>query len=246
MLRKYLLIAVPMLFAACGDSPPVTTGPDAEIADLSDRWEQALNAGDVDALAALYADDARVLAPNAEMAVGQEAVRAAFGEMVAAGWGGELTTIEAQSSGDLGYNVGTFVLETKDGGLVDRGKFIEIWQRIDGQWRITNDIWNSDAPAAQTAATGSTALIGVHEVGDAAVWLAAWRGGDSRRNQFKRHGVVDVRVFQHAENPNLTGLLVEVEDLHAFEAFLLSEEGAAAAAADTVDLANTTLLKEVR
>ena len=34
-----------------------------------------------------------------------------------------------------------------DGELADRGKFIEIWRLVDGEWKITNDIFNSDLPA---------------------------------------------------------------------------------------------------
>lgn len=246
MLRIVPFLFVSLVIAACGEPQPVAVHENAEIAALSDRWEQALNAGDVDTLVTLYADDARVLAPNAEMAVGKNAVRAAFGEMVAAGLRGDLTVVDASSAGDLGYNVGTFVLQTADGSLVDRGKFVEIWQRIDGEWRITNDIWNSDGSAAGPVAQSDTALIATHNVADAATWLNAWQREDSRRNDFLRHGVTEVRVFQHRDNPNLTGLLIELEDLVAFEAFLQSEEGAAAAAADTVKMDTLTILQEVR
>ena len=67
-------------------------------------------------------------------------------EMIDSGLVLELETIEATVSGDVGYNFGTFTLHTPDGRLEDRGKFIEIWRLVDGEWKISNDIFNSDLP----------------------------------------------------------------------------------------------------
>ena len=72
-----------------------------------------------------------------------------------------------------------------------------------------------------------THLIITHEVEDADTWLAAWRGEDSRHKLFKAHGAKHVHVFQHADNPNLTGLVVAVGDMDKLITMLESEEGQA-------------------
>jgi len=232
-----LLLAVAV--AAC--YPPAAE-ESAEIAALSHQWEASLNAGDIDAIMALYTEDSRLLPPNAEMGQGLEAVRAAFGEMIGAGLKAEFETVEAIAGGDVGYHVGTYVLKTADGMEVDRGKFIEVWRQVNGDWKIANDIWNSDMPAAGAG----TMMIATHEVADAAKWMAAWEGPDSRHELFAEHGAPNVRVFQSPDNPNLTGLLIEVADMQALEAMLNSPEGVAAATEDGVKRSTLRFFAEVK
>lgn len=211
----------------------------------SAKWNALLNAGDVDGLVALYTEDARVMPPNGAMKVGHAAVREEFGAMVAAGMTGTLTSIESKAIGDIAYNVGTYELQIA-GETVDQGKWIETWERgDDGQWRISNDIWNSDNPA-MAESTVTTHLLGTHRVNDAAKWLAAWRGEDGRRADFAANGAPHVHVMQSPDDPNFTGLFIGLEDPDAFEAWLNSDEGKAAAAEDTVDMSTLKLLVEVQ
>jgi ketosteroid isomerase-like protein len=232
---KRLIIALPfaLMIAACGQvSAP---GDPSEITSRSEMWEASLNAKDVDGIVALYTSDARLLPPNAEMTTGKDAVRAAFGAMIDAGLSGELTSVEAKVSGDIGYNVGRYTLMAGE-DVVDTGKYMEIWHRgDDGEWYMANDTWNSDIPPTppkkhEGGMMGMTHVMFLHEVEDGAHWLAAWSGEDSRRDMFKANGAAHVHAFQSAENANLTGLVVAVKDMEAFHAMLQSDEGKAAAA----------------
>lgn len=245
-------VAIAFAAATLGACTPATESEDGlNVMMQSETWEDALNAGDVDTLVSLYTDNARVLPPNAELAAGAEAVRAEFGAMVDAGLAGDLTSIETRQAGDIGYNVGIYTLVGPDGGSVDRGKFIEIWRRgADGQWRISNDIWNSDLPAARPAGEealpgATTTLTIVHEVDDPERWLAAWRGAEGRRALFKAHGAEHVHVFRDSDDPNLTGLVVSLSDPDAFESFLASDTVVAAATEDTVRLDTLKVFREV-
>ena len=82
-------------------------------------------------------------------------------------------------------------------------------------------------------------------MGDPERWLAAWQGPESRHDLFAEHGAPNARVFQSPDNPNLTGLLVDVTDMEALHALLQSPEGQAAAAEDTVDFATLQTLSAV-
>ena len=247
MKKLITLLPLFLLVTACGQSAPATDP--SEIIARSEIWETALNAGDLDTLVARYTSDARVLAPNEKAASGADAVRAAFGAMIDAGLNGSLTSMNAAVSGDIGYNVGNYTL-TAGGEVVDAGKYVETWQRgTDGVWRITNDIWNSDMPAAPAAmpmggGPPKTHLMITHEVDDAERWLAAWRGEDNRHALFKANGAKHVHTFRNADNPNLTGLVIAVNDLDALNAMLGSEEGIAAAAEDGVRQDTMTVLTE--
>lgn len=68
-------------------------------------------------------------------------------------------------------------------------------------------------------------VIATHEVEDATRWLAAWKqGAGSRHSTFRAHAAPRVRVFQDPENPKMTELLIEVEDMKAFQEFMQSPE----------------------
>ena len=165
--------------------------------------------------------------------------------MIDAGLSIELDVVETYSSGDVAYNIGNYKLMA-DGEVTDQGKYVETWRRgSDGVWLMTNDIWNSNMSAAH-ASDGMPHLMVYHEVEDFERWIAAWRGDDSRRSMFKAHGVAHLHTFQSADNPNLTGVVMAVSDMEAFNAFMDSEEVAEAAAADGVDLEATTFLNEVK
>ena len=246
MKKTTVLLTLLVMTAACTQSAPATDP--SVITSRSAIWETALNAGDIETLMANYTSDARILPPNETAATGTEAVRAAFGSMIDAGISGSLTSMEAAVSGDIGYNVGNYTL-TADGEVVDTGKYLETWQRgTDGQWRISNDIWNSDMPAAPAAMPmgdgPKTHLIITHEVDDVEHWLAAWRGEESRHALFKANGAAHVHTFTTADNPNLVGLVIAVKDMDALNAMLGSEAGMAAAAEDGVRGDTMTVLTE--
>jgi len=217
------------------DSPEISAGAKA--------WNEALNAGDIESIVAMYTEDARILPPNAEIAQGHDAARKIFGSMIDAGLGGTLATLEATAAGDIGYRVGTYVLETADGTVADKGKYIETWRLVDGSWKISNDQFSSDLPAR---GSGGTTVAITHEVEDADRWLAAWQGEGSRHELFALHGAPHVRVFQSPESPNHVGLVIDVEDMEALQSFLSSPEGEQAKAEDGVKDATMTVLAEVK
>jgi ketosteroid isomerase-like protein len=207
-----------VLLPAC--APPKAQSS-AEIAARDEAWEQAFNAGDASKVAAIYTEDARLLAPNAKVSQGRATVEEAFAQMIATGHKITLDSTEAMAAGDLGYSIGTYEEKDKDGAVVDSGKYVEIFRRVGGEWQISNDIWNSDQPAA---AGGN--LIITHAVKDDAQWLAAWQGEPSRREDFARHGAPSVRIFASPDHPGEHALLVDVTDMDDFTAWLSSDEGA--------------------
>lgn len=89
-------------------------------------------------------------------------------------------------------------------------------------------------------------VIAVHEVEDIKRWLNAWKPGPgSRHEDFRQHGAPRVRVFQSPDDSRFTGLLIEVEDLKAFQSFLASPEASKAEAADGVKSKTLKILNEV-
>jgi ketosteroid isomerase-like protein len=257
---KRLLAIVPLgvalIIASCNQAPP--PGNPKIIEDLSAAWNEALNTKDLDTLTMIYESDARIMPPNGKTLRGAEGVRAAFGAMMDAGLSGETSIEEITMQDNIAFKIGTY--KVLDGvNVVDNGKFIETWRKgDDGKWRISNDIWNSDNPPAppqgamrgkhhmQGNGMGHTHLMILHEVEDAEHWLSAWRGESSRHDLFRANGAAHVHTFRSADKPNLTGLVVAVEDMQALNDMLSSDEGRAAATEDGVILDSMSVLTEAK
>jgi ketosteroid isomerase-like protein len=239
MLKRSLgIVMIAVVAAACAAPQGAMDG--AEIRAMSDQWEAALNSGDIDGIVSLYAEDCRLMGPDMPMAMGREAVRAVFGAMIDAGLGGELTTVEAMQMGDRGYNLGTFSISAKDGTVVGTGKFLELWQKIDGEWKMVNDIWNNDAPSRPSV------VVATHAVEDVDHWLAAWQAPDGRKELFKQFGASDVRVLASHNDPNQVGLLIEVNEVDTLLSMIASPDGQAAAREDGVVIESIQMLHEVQ
>ncbi|MGB5324636.1 MAG: DUF4440 domain-containing protein [Pseudomonadales bacterium] len=227
------VLSCAVFLGACNQQP--STAATSLGSPNTAKFMALLNAKDVDGLVNIYTDDARVMPPNGKMKQGEAAVLEEFRAMIDAGITGTLTSIESKALGNIAYNLGTYELQI-EGETIDTGKWVETWQRgDDGVWRISIDIWNSDNPAVPAASPVMTHMLGTHRVNDSAKWLAAWRGEDGRRKLFAANGAPHVHVMQIPDDSNITGLFLGLSDPAAFEAWLNSDEGQAAAAEDSVD-----------
>ena len=106
------------------------------------RYVEATNSGDAEALARLYEDDAVLLPPDHQPIEG----RAAIGEFWRQGTdeGLEVTTLRLDVEGGLGYLVAQYTLPETDEEPADSGKTVMCLKRQrDGSWKVTADIWNS-------------------------------------------------------------------------------------------------------
>jgi ketosteroid isomerase-like protein len=220
-------LALVVIATACA---PQAADQSAEFAAAAKKFQEAFDTADVNQIAAVYSEDCVLMPPNSELGTGHAFVKQVFGGMIDAGLTGMTKTLEANAAGGVGFHAGTYTLNAPDGTVVDKGKFIEGWKKIDGEWKMTHDIFNSDW---NQYASATTVAI-THDVKDGDHWLAAWQGENSRHDLFAQHGVANVRVFKNPENPNQVGLLVAANDMAAFEAMLNSDEGAAAKAEDGV------------
>jgi ketosteroid isomerase-like protein len=134
---------------------------DAEraIAASNERFESTFAAGDAIGMAAFYTADGEVLAPNLPPFVGQAAIQAFWQAGFAQGLSGiDLTTEEVTPIGRYAIERGSYALMVP-GLTVDQGKYIVVWQKVNGAWKMHQDMFNSDlplpAPARSQTAPGS-------------------------------------------------------------------------------------------
>jgi uncharacterized protein (TIGR02246 family) len=130
-------------------APASAQSTDPALAKRSNEMATAFNARDAAKVGALYTEDAVLMPPNTPMVKGRAAIEAWFKGGFDDGFSNlRLAPFRTDVSGDLAYVAGTYTISGKSstGSFEDRGKYVEVWKRSGGQWRIATDIFNSDLP----------------------------------------------------------------------------------------------------
>lgn len=127
-------------------------GPaEAIIRKTGEEWAKHWNARDLDHVVAAYAEDAVYLPPHHAAVHGRNAIREYLKGPLAHGVTDlhfEVTYIK--DLGDLAWDVGTYTMTVPqpDGKKKqDRGKYLTVWRREGGAWKIVADAFSSDLPA---------------------------------------------------------------------------------------------------
>lgn len=137
---------------------------------LGKKYDDAFNRRDATALALLYASDAKIILPEQDVISGRPAIEKFWRTELAVSVGKQKsTTVEVEDHGDVAFETGEWVIEMPDSGVADRGKFVLVWKRNDGQWKIHRETWNLDA-SVPASANAQKDLARVREEYDRA-WL---------------------------------------------------------------------------
>lgn len=149
MLRKIWVAAGAMVLILAWAAPQVRGAQDIEglINDANAALSAAVAAGDATAAAACYTADGQVLAPGMDIVRGIPAVEAFWKGMMSGPVKAlTLTSIEVEQHGDTVIEVGYAKMFDAEKKLVDTAKYIVIWKRIDGKWKLHRDMFNSNTP----------------------------------------------------------------------------------------------------
>ncbi len=118
-----------------------------KIVEANGNFMAAFANQDAEAMAALYTEDAQLLPPNGDFQIGSTAIEAFWGSLFNAGFDGVvLETLEVHGNGTLVSEIGLFTLYL-NGQYFDNGKYIVVWKKVNGNWFLHRDIWNSNNPA---------------------------------------------------------------------------------------------------
>jgi len=139
--------------AAEKEKPAVNrTAEENELRAADVAWSEAAGKKDVDAVAGFMTDDGATLPPNEPAAKGRNAVKKGWANLlglkdVSVKW--EPTQVQVANSGEIGYTNGTYDLsftDPKGAKVNDKGKYVEIWKKVDGKWKCYLDMYSSDIP----------------------------------------------------------------------------------------------------
>jgi len=163
-MRPILVLSAVVLFlTGCATTVSETSAPkDTRAADeqaVRDRETAGMaawKAKDADQIAALYADDATVMIPNAPVMKGRQAIHDGLKQAVADpnfSLQTETTSVEAAKSGDLAYVKGTYNVNMSDAKtkkpMTENGSYVMVYKKQpDASWKVVADIATPGPPPA--------------------------------------------------------------------------------------------------
>jgi ketosteroid isomerase-like protein len=157
-MRVVAAIALITTLGACAKPAPVPatidlTAVEQTLHQRSDSLQAAETAMDVERSITFWAEDAIIQGGGSPQIQGREAITALYRQFFTTGMLKSLTgtssSLTVAASGDLAYEVGVnrMVLTGKDGDLLDMGKFLLVWKKVDSTWYVAALSFTSDAPA---------------------------------------------------------------------------------------------------
>lgn len=118
------------------------------------QWNEALATNNDSLIVSLHAADAVVMPPNHAALTGHDEIQAFWREIgtLNADLRIMLESVDVADGGDIAVEQGTWSIEVPmpDGAHRDNGKYIVVWTKADGEWKVKRDIWNSDLMAPTT------------------------------------------------------------------------------------------------
>lgn len=115
-----------------------------QIKEANEAFMEAFNNGDAHAVAMNYTSEAKLFPANSDAIEGPEAIESFWNGALGMGVAkAELKTVNAEAVGNMAVEEGTYKLFTKDNQVIDHGKYIVSWKKVDGKWKLDKDIWNT-------------------------------------------------------------------------------------------------------
>lgn len=149
-------------FNRCTQAPTDVSG---EIKELNNGFIEAFNSGDIKTLVGNYTANAKLYPSNSDVVEGPEAIEGFWNAVKGMGIKkAQLETVIAEKNGNIVLEEGRYKLFVDGDQIADQGKYIVTWEKVDGQWKIARDIWNTNNPAPLARATENGTIWIVHNL----------------------------------------------------------------------------------
>ena len=156
-MRKKILFTLlsTVLIFACNSKTEIKptfdlTAAKKEIEVANRNFEKYISTGDSVGFAKnSYTIDAHYMAPNQPAIVGRKAIQTMCHQTLTTGFSEiKLKTIEIWGDENFITEEGLLEVYVNGGKLVDKGKYLVLWKKEDGVWKLYRDLFNSDMPAS--------------------------------------------------------------------------------------------------
>jgi hypothetical protein len=154
-----LFVLASFVVIACDAPAPASSHAELPAFDLdatrqfigqqNTRFTQAHLTGDIALIDSMFAPDAKSYPPGAAAVAGLPALHDFTVEYLKAG----LTEFREETTDFYGNSefvadAGTYVVTYGPEHVTERGKYLNVWKRVNGTWKIQSNMWNGDALAA--------------------------------------------------------------------------------------------------
>lgn len=155
MKKLALLFWIFIVFYGCSTAPKVDIQAEKDaIQKIADQWTAEIKVQNTDNIMKIIASDAVFMINEIPIIVGKDAIRESeeswFSDttIVFSTFEATIEIIEVSGSGDFAYTRGRerFSQNTSAGTIERVSKWINIWKKIDGEWKVAVVIGNSDKP----------------------------------------------------------------------------------------------------
>jgi uncharacterized protein (TIGR02246 family) len=147
-LTRFFLLLGPLLGGGPILRAQTAAADSTTIHQLARQFSAAYMRGDAAAMADLYTSDAVIFPERSEWITGREAIRRYWtlspGHRITRH---VLTPTRIVVDGEHAYDYGTFEIAGERDRVAwgpSRGKYVVVWHRDKGGWRMQLDIWNSN------------------------------------------------------------------------------------------------------
>jgi ketosteroid isomerase-like protein len=138
------------LVACTSPSPQFDLGnAKKEIEAANQELSTYISNGDSVGLSSAYSEDGALMLSNMPTIKGKDNLIKAWSGIINAGVTSmSLTTLEVWGDANYITEEGLIEIKAKDGAQLDKGKYIVLWKKENGKWKIHRDLSNSDLPLA--------------------------------------------------------------------------------------------------
>ena len=157
-----LVLGTTIALSACAPAaaPPVdTAAEEAALKAVTAAWLEAYNAGDVEKIVAMYAEDGVLMPPHAPVATGHAGIRAYLTADTAGAKAAGVKLVPGAATagvaGDTGWESGSYTITDASGATVDSGSYLSVSRKSNGKWLYVRDTYNSDRPLPAPATAAS-------------------------------------------------------------------------------------------
>ncbi len=118
-----------------------------DIREANDAFMAAFNNKNLEELLGTYAPTATLYPPSSEPVSGMDDIANYWEFMLNSKIERvELETTSAQAMGNSANEIGTYKFYGESGQVLDRGKYVAVWDKFGDGWRQREHIWNTSLP----------------------------------------------------------------------------------------------------
>ena len=117
------------------------------IEEINNEFEKAFISGDSARMVNQYTQDGKLFPPNSAAVIGSTAIGQLVAQYLKFGvkeFRDETTALYGNE--DNLVEEGNYFMGDGKGNIIDIGKYIDIWRKVDGNWKVYSNMWNTSMP----------------------------------------------------------------------------------------------------